>query len=127
MILNVISHSLFTTLQDNANYTGMAARDTAHALKVLTQGIRGIVTSPHTSRPLREKLLNCAYDVMVKSGELINEAKNAINHPNDPENKARLAQVCCVHRKLEINKSSSYHCPENVIHYKDNKNRILVL
>ena len=96
----VFTHCLFLCLphlrpplQDNANYTGLAARDTAHALKVFTQGIRGVVTSPQTSRPLKEKLLNCAYDVMVKSGELINEAKNAINHPHDPDNKARLAQV----------------------------------
>ena len=86
------NHSI-NLLQDNATYTGLAARDTAHALKVLTQAIRGVVTSPHTPRPLQEQLLNCAYDVMVKSGELINKEKNAISHPNDPENKARLAQV----------------------------------
>ncbi len=81
-------------LQGNDNYTGMAARDTANALQVLTNSVRGVAAST-ADRNLQDAIIDCARDVMDKSGNLIDEAKKAVNNPNNPDNQTRLAQVNC--------------------------------
>lgn len=42
---------------------------------------------------VQENILACAIDVMDKSANLIQEAKKAVNNPNNPDNQTRLAQV----------------------------------
>ena len=78
--------------QGNENYTGIAARDTANALKVLMQSVRGVAATTN-DRALQQKICDCALDVMDKSANLIEEAKKAVNNPSNPDNQTRLAQV----------------------------------
>lgn len=83
---------LTAAAQGNDNYTGIAARETANALRVLTNAIRGVAATTN-DRALQEAILECAADVMEKSANLIEEAKKAVNNPQNPENQTRLAQV----------------------------------
>ncbi|XP_074474472.1 talin-1 isoform X1 [Sebastes fasciatus] len=78
--------------QGNENYTGMAARDVAQALKSLASAARGVAATTD-DRAARNAILDCAHDVMDKSGNLIEETKRAIAKPGDPESQQRLAQV----------------------------------
>lgn len=87
-----IRYSFCPFLQGNENYTGIAARDTANALKVLMQAVRGVAATTN-DRALQEKIIDCAIDVMDKSSNLIDEAKKAVNNPSNPDNQTRLAQV----------------------------------
>jgi len=80
-------------LQGNENYTGMAARDTANALRVLTTAVRGVAATS-ADRELQDSIVDHARDVMDKSANLIDEARKAVSHPQNPENQTRLAQVC---------------------------------
>lgn len=79
-------------LQGNDNYTGIAAKDTANALRVLARSVRGIAATTN-DRDLQENIIEHARDVMDKSANLIEEAKKAVNNPQNPENQTRLAQV----------------------------------
>ena len=86
---------LFTVpvlLQGNENYTGIAARDTANSLRVLTSAVRGVAATS-TDRQLQESIIDHARDVMDKSANLIEEAKKAVTNPQNPDNQTRLAQV----------------------------------
>ncbi|KAI0230740.1 Talin-1 [Lamellibrachia satsuma] len=83
---------LTAAAQGNDNYTGTAARDTANALEVLMEAARGVAATTG-DRALQENILACAIDVMDKSANLIQEAKKAVNNPNNPDNQTRLAQV----------------------------------
>ncbi|XP_056287859.1 talin-1 isoform X1 [Pseudoliparis swirei] len=78
--------------QGNENYTGMAARDVAQALRSLASAARGVAATT-ADRAARNALLDCAADVMDKSGNLIEETKRAIAKPGDAENQQRLVQV----------------------------------
>jgi len=78
--------------QGNENYTGMAARDTANALRVLTSAVRGVAATS-SDRELQDSIVDHARDVMDKSANLIEEAKKAVMHPQNPDNQTRLAQV----------------------------------
>ncbi|XP_007533961.1 talin-2 isoform X2 [Erinaceus europaeus] len=78
--------------QGNEHYTGVAARETAQALKTLAQAARGVAAS--TSDPVAaHAMLDSARDVMEGSALLIQEAKQALVAPGDAESQQRLAQV----------------------------------
>ncbi|XP_074862365.1 talin-2 isoform X2 [Carettochelys insculpta] len=78
--------------QGNEHYTGVAARETAHALKTLAQAARGVSAS--TTDPMAaHAMLDSAREVMEGSAILIQEAKQALVAPGDAESQQRLAQV----------------------------------
>ncbi|XP_014636277.1 PREDICTED: talin-2 isoform X4 [Ceratotherium simum simum] len=78
--------------QGNEHYTGVAARETAQALKTLAQAARGVAAS--ASDPVAaHAMLDSARDVMEGSAMLIQEAKQALVAPGDAESQQRLAQV----------------------------------
>ncbi|XP_076020392.1 talin-1 isoform X2 [Genypterus blacodes] len=91
-VSSAIAQLLSEATQGNENYTGMAARDVAQALKSLSSAARGVAAT--TDEPVaRSAMLDCAADVMDKSANLIEETKRAIAKPGDAENQQRLAQV----------------------------------
>uniref|UniRef100_H2ZQQ1 FERM domain-containing protein n=1 Tax=Ciona savignyi TaxID=51511 RepID=H2ZQQ1_CIOSA len=78
--------------QGNEDYTGMAARYTANALRTLVGAARGVAANlPDLDSQLH--LLETCRDVMDKSVNLMQEAKLAVEDPENPENRQRLAQV----------------------------------
>ncbi|XP_063508755.1 talin-2 isoform X3 [Pongo pygmaeus] len=78
--------------QGNEHYTGVAARETAQALKTLAQAARGVAAST-TDPAATHAMLDSARDVMEGSTMLIQEAKQALIAPGDAESQQRLAQV----------------------------------
>ncbi len=94
---------LTAAAQGNDNYTGSAARETAGALQILMQSVRGVVATTE-DRQLQTTLIESTHEVIDASAKLIEEAKKAVQNPNNPANQARLAQVsirsrirlCCV-------------------------------
>uniref|UniRef100_A0A8D3CG69 Talin 2a n=1 Tax=Scophthalmus maximus TaxID=52904 RepID=A0A8D3CG69_SCOMX len=78
--------------QGNEHYTGIAARETAQALKTLAQAARGVAAST-TDPKAAAAMLDSARDVMEGSALLIHEAKQALVAPGDAESQQRLAQV----------------------------------
>lgn len=83
---------LTAACQGNENYTGMAARDTANALRNLKDTVRGVAaTIP--DRAVQGRILMNARDVMCHSVKLIEESRKAINYPNDPNNVHHLSNV----------------------------------
>ncbi|XP_069482825.1 talin-1 isoform X1 [Ambystoma mexicanum] len=91
-VSSAIAQLLGEVAQGNENYTGIAARDVAQALRSLSQAARGVAAS--TSDPqVQNAMLECANDVMDKAGNLIEEARKAVAKPGDPESNQRLAQV----------------------------------
>lgn len=78
--------------QGNENYTGIAARDTGSALKILTKAVRGVAATS-TDRDLQGKIIDNARDVMDKSTLLIQESQRAMNNPSNPDIQQRLTQV----------------------------------
>ncbi|XP_055078502.1 talin-2 [Periophthalmus magnuspinnatus] len=78
--------------QGNEHYTGVAARETAQALRILAQAARGVAAS--TPEPqAAAAMLDSAQCVMEGSAMLIHEAHQALVHPGDAESQQRLAQV----------------------------------
>ncbi|GCC33394.1 hypothetical protein chiPu_0011863 [Chiloscyllium punctatum] len=71
---------------------GIAARETAQALKTLASAARGVAASTDNS-PAQNSMLDTARDVMDGSALLIQEAKHALASPGDTESQQRLAQV----------------------------------
>lgn len=71
---------------------GIAARETAQALKTLAQAARGVAAST-TDPKAAAGMLDSARDVMEGSALLIHEAKQALVSPGDAESQQRLAQV----------------------------------
>uniref|UniRef100_A0A8C7LM86 Talin 1 n=1 Tax=Oncorhynchus kisutch TaxID=8019 RepID=A0A8C7LM86_ONCKI len=91
-VSSAIAQLLSEATQGNENYTGMAARDVAQALRALASAARGVAAT--TADPqARNAMLDCAGDVMDKSANLIEETKRAIAKPGDPDSQQRLAQV----------------------------------
>ncbi|XP_041082285.1 talin-2 isoform X1 [Polyodon spathula] len=78
--------------QGNEHYTGVAARETAQALKTLAQAARGVAAAT-TDPQSAGAMLDSARDVMEGSAILIYEAKEALVCPGDAESQQRLAQV----------------------------------
>uniref|UniRef100_A0A673A828 Talin-1 n=1 Tax=Sphaeramia orbicularis TaxID=375764 RepID=A0A673A828_9TELE len=91
-VSSAIAQLLSEATQGNENYTGMAARDVAQALKSLASSARGVAATTDDAAA-RGAMLDCAGDVMDKSANLIEETKRAIAKPGDPESQQRLAQV----------------------------------
>uniref|UniRef100_A0A8C2PQK9 Talin 2a n=1 Tax=Cyprinus carpio TaxID=7962 RepID=A0A8C2PQK9_CYPCA len=78
--------------QGNEHYTGVAASETAQALKTLAQAARGVAAT--TSDPAgAAAMLDSAREVMEGSAKLISEAREALVAPGDAEIQQRLAQV----------------------------------
>uniref|UniRef100_A0A673IKW0 Talin-2 n=1 Tax=Sinocyclocheilus rhinocerous TaxID=307959 RepID=A0A673IKW0_9TELE len=78
--------------QGNEHYTGVAARETAQALRTLAQAARGVAAS--TVEPqAAAAMLDSACHVMEGSAMLIHEADQALVCPGDAESQQRLAQV----------------------------------
>lgn len=71
---------------------GIAARETAQALKTLAQAARGVAAST-TDPKAAAAMLDSARNVMDGSALLIHEAKQALISPGDAESQQRLAQV----------------------------------
>uniref|UniRef100_A0A8D2NXC6 Talin 1 n=1 Tax=Zosterops lateralis melanops TaxID=1220523 RepID=A0A8D2NXC6_ZOSLA len=91
-VSSAIAHLLGEVAQGNENYTGIAAREVAQALRSLSQAARGVAAN--TSDPQAQSaMLDCASDVMDKANNLIEEARKAVAKPGDPESQQRLAQV----------------------------------
>ncbi|XP_030623059.1 talin-1 [Chanos chanos] len=91
-VSSAIAQLLSEATQGDENYTGMAARDVAQALRSLASAARGVAAN--TADPqARNAMLDCASDVMDKSANLIEETKRAIAKPGDPDSQQRLAQV----------------------------------
>lgn len=78
--------------QGNEHYTGVAARETAQALKILAQAARGVAASTREPQAAAA-MLDSAQSVMEGSAMLIHEAHQALVHPGDAESQQRLAQV----------------------------------
>ncbi|XP_034725644.1 talin-2a isoform X2 [Etheostoma cragini] len=78
--------------QGNEHYTGIAARETAQALRTLAQAARGVAASTKDPKAAAA-MLDSARDVMEGSALLIHEAKQALISPGDAESQQRLAQV----------------------------------
>lgn len=78
--------------QGNENYTGSAARETATALKDLTHAVRGVAAT--SSQPdTQKRILMTADDVILKSLQLVKEARRALKSTDNPDNEANLAAV----------------------------------
>uniref|UniRef100_A0A8C2JYA8 Talin 1 n=1 Tax=Cyprinus carpio TaxID=7962 RepID=A0A8C2JYA8_CYPCA len=91
-VSSAIAQLLSEATQGNENYTGMAARDVAQALRSLASAARGVAANtedPHA----RNAMLDSTTDVMDKSASLIEETKRAVAKPGDPDSQQRLAQV----------------------------------
>lgn len=86
------SFYLKNVFQANENYTGIAARDTANALRVLTDAVRGVAAALE-DRDDQKNIIKAAQEVMRASAQLLEEAKKATSNPNDPNNQQRLGQV----------------------------------
>ncbi|XP_042904301.1 talin-2 isoform X1 [Parasteatoda tepidariorum] len=78
--------------QGNENYTGIAARDTGSALKILTKAVRGVAATTN-DKDVQLKIIDNARDVMDKSTLLIHESQRAMNNPSNPDIQQRLTQV----------------------------------
>ncbi|KAG9353779.1 hypothetical protein JZ751_011902 [Albula glossodonta] len=91
-VSSAIAQLLSEATQGNENYTGMAARDVAQALRSLASASRGVAANT-TDPQACNAMLDCAADVMDKSANLIEETKRAIAKPGDPDSQQRLAQV----------------------------------
>ncbi|KAG1695569.1 Talin-1 [Nymphon striatum] len=83
---------LTAACQGNENYTGMAARDTANALKNLKDTVRGVAATT-SDKDVQNKILANSRDVMCQSVKLIEESRKSINYPNDPNNVHHLSNV----------------------------------
>uniref|UniRef100_UPI00358E49C6 talin-2-like n=1 Tax=Myxine glutinosa TaxID=7769 RepID=UPI00358E49C6 len=78
--------------QGNENYTGIAARDTAQALRQLATAARGLAANT-TDPAERDATLEASRNLMEKAVAFIQESKKAMVRPDDPANQQRLAQV----------------------------------
>nr|XP_015193068.1 PREDICTED: talin-1 isoform X1 [Lepisosteus oculatus]XP_015193073.1 PREDICTED: talin-1 isoform X1 [Lepisosteus oculatus] len=91
-VSSAIAQLLSEVTQGNENYTGMAARDLAQALRSLGSAARGVAANTPDPQA-RNAILDCAVDVLDKSANLIEETKRAVAKPGDPDSQQRLAQV----------------------------------
>ncbi|GCB73134.1 hypothetical protein scyTo_0006641 [Scyliorhinus torazame] len=87
-----VAKLLSAVTQGNENYTGLASREVAQALKALGSAARGVAANTNDPQA-QSAMLDCAGDVMDKSSNLIEEARKAMAKPGDPENQQRLTQV----------------------------------
>lgn len=83
---------LTATVQGNEDDTSLAARDTTHALRKFVSSVRAVAATTD-DKNLQELIINNARDIIEKSKQLLDEAKQAVNTPKNPEANQRLAQV----------------------------------
>ncbi|XP_064472172.1 talin-2-like isoform X2 [Ornithodoros turicata] len=83
---------LTASSQGNESYTGIAARDTANALKDLTSAVRGVAATTD-DRDVQTRIIGHAREVLDRSGHLLEESRHAVLNPSDPGNQQRLTQV----------------------------------
>eukprot|EP00117_Sycon_ciliatum_P001215 scpid5059/ scgid6971/ Talin-1 len=79
--------------QGNENYTGIAARDVANALKVLNNASRGVAAGFNKQPEAQEAVLKSARTVMENSLSLVLQAKQSLADPTSPENRNNLARA----------------------------------
>ncbi|XP_042731094.1 talin-1 isoform X3 [Lagopus leucura] len=91
-VTSAIAHLLGEVAQGNENYTGIAAREVAQALRSLSQAARGVAANSSDPQ-VQAAMLECASDVMDKANNLIEEARKAVAKPGDPDSQQRLVQV----------------------------------
>ncbi|KAK2823577.1 hypothetical protein Q7C36_020177 [Tachysurus vachellii] len=91
-VSSAVAQLLSEATQGNENYTGMAARDVAQALRSLASAARGVASTTEDPQACNA-MLDCAGDVLDKSGNLVEETKRSIAKPGDPDSQQRLAQV----------------------------------
>eukprot|EP00076_Gallus_gallus_P014032 XP_015132714.1 talin-1 isoform X1 [Gallus gallus] len=91
-VTSAIAHLLGEVAQGNENYTGIAAREVAQALRSLSQAARGVAANSSDPQ-VQNAMLECASDVMDKANNLIEEARKAVAKPGDPDSQQRLVQV----------------------------------
>uniref|UniRef100_A0A8W8NXD2 Talin-1 n=1 Tax=Magallana gigas TaxID=29159 RepID=A0A8W8NXD2_MAGGI len=89
---SAMAQLLTAASQGNENYVGVAARDTANALRMLTEATRSVASTSEDIE-VRRQVIDSARDVIDKSTHLLEETKRAMNDPENPENQARLNQV----------------------------------
>ncbi|XP_033725564.1 talin-1-like isoform X5 [Pecten maximus] len=89
---SAMAQLLTAASQGNDNYVGIAARDTANVMRVLTDATRGVAATTE-DRQVQLLVIDSARDVIDKSTRLLEEAKLALNNPDNPDNQARLNQV----------------------------------
>lgn len=101
--------------QGNENYTGIAARDTANALQVLTGSVRGVAA--FTKNPqTQEYIIMTAQQVMDQSVGLISEVKYTLENPSAPNKQQRLAQAA---KKVSQALNHMVNCLPGVIEYEN--------
>lgn len=81
----------------NDNYVGIAARDTANALRVFVNAARGVAANSKDKQE-QQLILDSAREIIARSNELLEAAREVIDNPNKPDNQQRLQQV--YHRSL---------------------------
>ena len=78
--------------QGNEPYTGVAAKDTAAALGVLGQAVRGVAATS-SDRDLQDQSLDQVNEVLDKSEKLILASKACLADPQNPAHQQQLTQV----------------------------------
>ncbi|UYV64796.1 TLN1 [Cordylochernes scorpioides] len=86
---SAMAQLLTAAAQGNENYTGIAAWDTANALKILTKAVRGVAA---TADEPQLKLLDAGREVLEQASHLVEEARDAVRHPS-PDVHSRLTSV----------------------------------
>ncbi|XP_068221988.1 talin-2 isoform X2 [Palaemon carinicauda] len=89
---STMAQLLTSSSQGNQHFTGLASRDTALALKEFSSAVRGVVATS-TDHGVRDRLINAAREVMVRSSELIEEARIVVQGPQSAASQQKLAQV----------------------------------
>ncbi|KAG0722917.1 Talin-2 [Chionoecetes opilio] len=89
---STMAQLLTSSTQGNQHFTGLASRDTALALKEFSSAVRGVIATTRDPQ-LRERLLIAAHEVMIRSSELIEEARIVVQGPQNVASQQRLAQV----------------------------------
>lgn len=89
---STMAQLLTSSAQGNQHFIGLASRDTALALKEFSSAVRGVVATS-TDHDLRDRLIDAAREVMIKSSELIEEARIVVQGPQDTVSQQKLAQV----------------------------------
>jgi talin len=101
--------------QGNENYTGIAARDTANALQVLTSSVRGVAAFTK-NRQTQDYIIMTAQQVMDQSVGLISEVKQTLDNPSAPNKQQRLAQAA---KKVSQALNHMVNCLPGVIEYEN--------
>lgn len=89
---STMAQLLTSSTQGNQHFTGLASRDTALALKEFSSAVRGVIATSRDHQ-LRERLLMAAREVMIRSSELIEEARIVVQGPQNAASQQKLAQV----------------------------------